>query len=43
MKLLKVKAKVKSGRGSVDPTAIVDAVIGAWDELQSAIGGLTED
>ena len=39
---LKVKAKTKSGRGSVDPAAIIDAVKHSWNDLQTAIGTLSE-
>ena len=34
---LKVKAKTKSGRGSVDPASIIDAVCSSWKDLQNAI------
>ena len=34
---LKVKAKVKTGRGSVDSAAVIDAVKNTWGDLQKAI------
>ena len=34
---LKVKAKAKSGRGSVDAAAVIDAVMNTWADLQKAI------
>ncbi len=40
---LKVKAKAKSGRGSLDASAICDAVKDSWDDLQAAINGMTDD
>ena len=40
---LKVQAKVKSGRGSADATAVVEAMMDAWDDLQTAIGKLTPE
>merc|ERR1712032_703401 len=40
---LKVSAKVKSGRGSADATAVVEAMMDAWDDLQEAIGKLNEE
>ena len=40
---LKVKAKTKSGRGSVDPAAIIDAVCGAWKDLQNAINTMNPE
>ena len=40
---LKVKAKAKSGRGSVDASAVVDAMMTTWDDLQNAIGNLSEE
>ena len=40
---LRVKAKAKSGRGSVDANAVVEAMQNAWDDLKSAIQGLPED
>ena len=40
---LKVKAKAKSGRGSVDAAACIDAVKNTWEDLQSAIKTMSED
>ena len=40
---LKVKAKAKSGRGSVDAAAIVEAVCDCWDDLQEAIKGMSDE
>ena len=40
---LKVKAKVKSGRGSVDAAAVIDAVTNTWDDLQKAIGTMSNE
>ena len=40
---LKVSAKVKSGRGSADATAVVEAMMESWDDLQEAIGKLSAE
>ena len=40
---LKVAAKVKSGRGSADATAVVDALTEVWDDVQAALGELDEE
>ena len=40
---LKIKAKAKSGRGSVDAAAIEEAVIEMWDEIVEATNNLAED
>ena len=40
---LKVAAKVKSGRGSADATAVVDALTEVWDDVQAALGELSEE
>ena len=40
---LKVSAKVKSGRGSADATAVVEAMMDAWEDLQEAINKLSEE
>ena len=40
---LRVKAKAKSGRGSIDANAVVEAMMTAWDDLKSAIAGLPEN
>ena len=40
---LKVKAKAKSGRGSVDAKAVIDCMKDAWDELQTAISNISEE
>ena len=37
---LKVKAKAKSGRGSVDAAAVIDAVKNTWGGLQEAINAM---
>ena len=37
---LKVKARCKKGRGCVDSTAVIDAMLNCWDDLQDAIGAL---
>ena len=37
---LKVNAKVKSGRGSQDATAVVEALMNVWDDMQEALNGL---
>ena len=40
---LKVNAKVKSGRGSADAAAVVDALTEVWDDVQAALGKLGEE
>ena len=40
---LKVKAKAKSGRGSVDAAACIDAVKNTWGDLQAAIATMSEN
>ena len=37
---LKVKARCKKGRGSVDASAVIDAVMNTWGDLQEAIAGM---
>ena len=39
---LKVKAKAKSGRGSVDASAVIDAVKETWEPLQNALKEMEE-
>ena len=39
---LKVKARCINGRGSVDASAVIDAVKNSWSDLQDAIAGLDE-
>ena len=40
---LKVNAKVKSGRGSADAAAVVDALTEVWEDVQTALNKLTQD
>ena len=40
---LKIKAKVKSGRGALDATSICEALLNVWNDLQDALDGLDED
>ena len=40
---LKVKARCKKGRGCVDSTAVIDAMLNCWDDLQQAIGALAAE
>ena len=39
---LKVKAKAKSGRGSLDAAGIEEAVNDSWDLIQDAVSSLDE-
>ena len=39
---LKVNAKVKSGRGSADAAAVVDALTEVWGEVQTALSKLSD-
>ena len=39
---LRVKARCKPGRGSVDASAVIDAMINTWDDLREAIDGLED-
>ena len=38
-----VKIKCKTGRGSADAVAIVDATLDTWDEVEEARENLTEE
>ena len=40
---LKVNAKVKSGRGSADAAAVVDAMTEVWDDIQTSLAKLTPE
>ena len=40
---LKVNAKVKSGRGSADAAAVVEALTEVWDDVQTALGKLSAE
>ena len=40
---LKIKAKVKIGRGTIDAQVIMNALKDHWTELQYAINELPED
>ena len=37
---LKVKARCKAGRGSIDAVAVIDAVVNTWGDLRNAIDEL---
>ena len=39
---LKVKARCKAGRGSVNAEAVVDAMSNTWSDLRAAIDALDE-
>ena len=40
---LKIKAKVKDGRGNQDATVVIECCIEVWDDLQEALGKLKEE
>ena len=40
---LKVKARCKPGRGSVDASAVVEAMCNTWEDLKAAIDSLEEE
>ena len=40
---IKIKTRVRTGRGSADADAIIEAVIGNWSNMQQAIDTLTQE
>ena len=42
-KKLKIPAKTKSGRGSADAAAVFDCLSEVWEEMQEALGKLSEE
>ena len=39
----KVKIIVNKGRGQIDHSAVIDALVEAWEELEDAINSLDEE